>query len=134
MATPLLAVLVLVEVSDLIFAVDSIPAIFGVTRDPFIVYTSNVFAILGLRSLYFVLARAIHLFYYLKPGLASVLVFIGVKMLLAETTWKIGTVPALFVVASILVIAVAASLLCPKDSPASEPSSSAGRSDNFSQF
>lgn len=125
MATPLLAVLVLVEVSDLIFAVDSIPAIFGVTRDPFIVYTSNVFAILGLRSLYFVLARAIHLFHYLKPGLASVLVFIGVKMLLAETAWKIGTVPALLVVASILGIAVAASLLCPKDLPTTEPSSSA---------
>jgi len=133
MATPLLAVLVLVEVSDLIFAVDSIPAIFGVTRDPFIVYTSNVFAILGLRSLYFVLARAIHLFHYLKPGLASVLVFIGGKMLLAETSWKIGTVPALLVVASILGIAVSASLLWPKDVPATDHSSSAGGSDRPSQ-
>jgi len=133
MATPLLAVLVLVEVSDLIFAVDSIPAIFGVTRDPFIVYTSNVFAILGLRSLYFVLARAIHLFHYLKPGLASVLVFIGVKMLLAETAWKIGTVPALLVVASILGIAVVASLLCPKDPLAAEPSSSVNGSDDSSE-
>jgi tellurite resistance protein TerC len=114
MATPLLAVLVSVEASDVIFAVDSIPAIFGVTLDPFIVYTSNVFAILGLRSLYFVLARALHLFHYLKPGLAAVLVFIGVKMLLGHTPWKIETLPALGVVASILVVAVVCSLLFPK--------------------
>ncbi|XHR29541.1 MAG: TerC family protein [Chthoniobacteraceae bacterium] len=114
MATPLLAVLVSVEVSDVIFAVDSIPAIFGVTLDPFIVYTSNVFAILGLRSLYFVLARALHLFHYLKPGLAMVLVFIGVKMLLGHSAWKIETLPALGVVAAILVAAIVCSLLFPK--------------------
>lgn len=85
LATPLLLVLVCVELSDVVFAVDSIPAIFGVTLDSFIIYTSNVFAILGLRSLYFVLARALHLFHYLKPGLAVLLVFVGAKMLLAHT-------------------------------------------------
>ncbi|MDB6016112.1 MAG: Integral rane protein TerC [Pedosphaera sp.] len=82
MLTPLFLVLLMVETTDLIFAVDSIPAIFGVTRKPFIVFTSNVFAILGLRSLYFVLAGAIGLFRYLKVGLSVVLVFIGVKMLI----------------------------------------------------
>ena len=117
LATPLLAVLVCVEASDLIFAVDSIPAIFGVTLDPFIVYTSNVFAILGLRSLYFVLARALHLFHYLKLGLALVLVFIGVKMLMAHTAWHIDTLPALLVVATVLTSSVAASLLFPSLQP-----------------
>ena len=82
--TPLALVLVLVETTDLIFALDSIPAIFAVTRDAFIVFTSNVFAILGLRSLYFVLAGAIQYFRYLKIGLSIVLVFIGLKMLLME--------------------------------------------------
>ncbi len=80
--TLLLLVLVIVEVTDLVFAVDSIPAIFGITRDPFIVYTSNVFAILGLRSLYFLLAGVVEKFHYLKLGLAIVLSFIGIKMLL----------------------------------------------------
>ena len=111
LATPLAAVLVCVEASDLLFAVDSIPAIFGVTLDPFIVYTSNVFAIMGLRSLYFVLARALHLFHYLKPGLGLVLTFVGVKMLLAHTAWKIETMHALLVVAAILATALIASLL-----------------------
>jgi tellurite resistance protein TerC len=82
LATPLFLVLVLVEVTDLIFAVDSIPAVFAVTNDPFIVFTSNVFAILGLRSLYFVLADFVQRFHYLKPALALVLGFVGVKMLL----------------------------------------------------
>ena len=82
LATPLFMVLLLVEVTDLIFAVDSIPAVFAVTTDPFIVFTSNVFAILGLRSLYFVLADFVHRFHYLKPALAIVLGFVGVKMLL----------------------------------------------------
>lgn len=82
LATPLFLVLVLVEVTDLIFAVDSIPAVFAVTSDPFIVFTSNVFAILGLRSLYFVLADFVQRFHYLKPALALVLGFVGVKMLL----------------------------------------------------
>ena len=83
-ATPLLLVLVVVEATDLVFAVDSIPAIFAVTRDPFIVYTSNIFAILGLRSLYFLLAASIRKFRYLKAGLGAVLLFVGVKMLLGE--------------------------------------------------
>ncbi len=110
-ATPLLVVLVCVEVTDLMFATDSIPAVFAVTLDPFIVYTSNVFAILGLRSLYFVLAGAIPLFHYLKPGLALVLIFVGAKMLLAHTSWRIGTVPALIVVAVLLIVAVLASVV-----------------------
>ena len=83
-ATPLLAVLVVVETTDIVFAVDSIPAIFAVTADPFIVFTSNVFAILGLRALYFLLAGVMDRFAYLKVGLAAVLVFVGVKMLLAD--------------------------------------------------
>ena len=82
LATPLFVVLILVELTDVIFAVDSIPAVFAVTRDPFIVFTSNVFAILGLRSLYFVLADFVQRFHYLKPALAIVLGFVGVKMLL----------------------------------------------------
>src|SRR5512147_2985276 len=84
MATPLFVVLLLVEFSDLIFAVDSIPAIFAVTKDPFIVYTSNVFAILGLRSLYFLLAGVVDKFYYLKLGLSVVLVFVGIKMSIVD--------------------------------------------------
>jgi tellurite resistance protein TerC len=111
MATPLFLVLLLVETTDLIFAVDSIPAIFAVTHDPFIVYTSNVFAILGLRSLYFVLADIIHKFYYLKLGLSAVLAFVGVKMLLTDTAWKIPTGLSLLVVASVIGVAIVASLL-----------------------
>ena len=110
-ATPLLVVLVCVEATDLMFATDSIPAIFAVTLDPFIVYTSNVFAILGLRSLYFVLAGAMNLFRHLKLGLGVVLVFIGIKMLLAHTAWKIDTLPALLVVATVLAISIIASLV-----------------------
>ena len=83
-ATPLLLALITVETSDLIFAVDSIPAIFAVTTDPFVVFTSNAFAILGLRSLYFLLADAADRFRYLKVGLAAVLIFVGGKMLLAS--------------------------------------------------
>lgn len=109
-ATPLLAVLVLIEVTDIVFAVDSIPAIFAVTREPFLVFTSNAFAILGLRALYFLLADLMHRFVYLKLGLALVLVWVGVKMLLLEV-WKIPTGLSLAVVGLILVTAVAASLL-----------------------
>jgi tellurite resistance protein TerC len=111
MATPLFVVLLLVEFTDLIFAVDSIPAIFAVTRDPFIVYTSNVFAILGLRSLYFALAGVMHKFTYLKIGLGFVLTFVGVKMLLSHTTWKIDTVVSLGVIILILAVSVVLSLL-----------------------
>jgi tellurite resistance protein TerC len=82
--TPLLLVLIVIETTDLVFAVDSIPAIFAITRDPFIVYTSNVFAILGLRSLFFILAGMLDKFEYLKPGVAGILVFVGLKMVLAR--------------------------------------------------
>ena len=84
MLTPLAVVLFVVETTDVVFALDSIPAIFGITREPFLVFTSNIFAILGLRSLYFVLASAMDSFRYLKTGLALVLVFIGAKMLAEE--------------------------------------------------
>lgn len=114
MATPLFVVLLLVECSDLIFAVDSIPAIFAVTKDPFIVYTSNVFAILGLRSLYFALAGVLDKFHYLKLGLGFVLTFVGVKMLLAHTSWKIDTHVSLGVIVVILAASVVASLVWPK--------------------
>jgi tellurite resistance protein TerC len=111
MATPLFLVLLMIESTDLIFAVDSIPAIFAVTQDPFLVYTSNVFAILGLRSLYFVLAGVVNKFHYLKLGLSVVLTFVGVKMLLIDTPFKIPTLLSLGVVALILVVAVVASLI-----------------------
>jgi tellurite resistance protein TerC len=111
LATPLLVVLVCVETTDLMFATDSIPAIFAVTLDPFILYSSNVFAILGLRSLYFVLAGAMNLFHYLKLGLGMVLVLMGVKMLLAHTAWEIGTLPALLAVATVLALCIVASLI-----------------------
>jgi tellurite resistance protein TerC len=114
MATPLFVVLLLVEFTDLIFAVDSIPAIFAVTKDPFIVYTSNVFAILGLRSLYFALAGVMDKFHYLKIGLGVVLSFVGVKMILAHTAWKIDTLVSLGVIVVILTTSVVWSLLKPK--------------------
>lgn len=114
LATPLFVVLLLVEVSDVIFAVDSIPAIFAVTTDPFIVYTSNVFAILGLRSLYFALAGVMDKFHYLKIGLGVVLTFVGVKMLLAHTTWKIDTLVSLGVIVLVLAVSMVLSLFRPK--------------------
>ena len=106
-ATPLLVVLVLIEVSDLIFAVDSIPAIFAVTQDPFIVFTSNIFAILGLRSLYFLLARVMSLFRFLKYGLVGILWFVGLKMLLhgkfkIPIGWSLATIGALLAVSIVL--------------------------------
>lgn len=112
-ATPLFLVLVCVETTDLVFAVDSIPAIFAITQDPFIVYTSNVFAILGLRSLYFLLRGLYDRFHYLKTGLAFVLIFVGLKMLLVDL-YKIPTAFALSVVVLVLGIAVLASLLRPR--------------------
>lgn len=108
--TPLLLALLAIETTDLIFALDSIPAIFAVTRDPFIVYTSNVFAILGLRSLYFVFANAIGKFHYLKLGLAAVLFFVGVKMVLADI-YHLSTAFSLVVIAVILTIAIIASIM-----------------------
>jgi tellurite resistance protein TerC len=109
MATPLFLVLVLVESTDVVFAVDSIPAIFAVTLDPFIVYTSNVFAILGLRSLYFVLAGVMQKFVYLKLGLSAVLVFVGVKMTLVDV-FEIPSPVSLAVVAALLALSIVASL------------------------
>ena len=114
MATPLFVVLLLVEFSDLIFAVDSIPAIFAVTKDPFIVYTSNVFAILGLRSLYFALAGVMEKFHYLKVGLGVVLSFVGVKMMLGHTAWKIDTHVSLGIIVAVLAASIIVSLLRPK--------------------
>ena len=101
MATPLLLVLLLVEWSDLVFAIDSIPAIFAVTRDPFIVYSSNVFAILGLRALFFVLAGMMDRFEYLKPGVAAILVFVGFKMLF-NGIFHMPTIVSLAVIVGIL--------------------------------
>jgi tellurite resistance protein TerC len=113
-ATPMLMVLVIVEVTDLVFAVDSIPAVLAVTRDPYIVYTSNIFAILGLRSLYFLLAKLVDKFSRLKLGLALILTFVGVKMcihdFLAIPTWV-----SLLVITLVLASCVAASLLWPQE-------------------
>lgn len=112
-ATPLFLVLLMVEFTDLVFAVDSIPAIFAITKDPFIVYTSNVFAILGLRSLYFALAGVMGYFHYLKIGLAVVLVFVGTKMMLVDV-YKIPIALSLSVVGGILLLSVLASLIWPR--------------------
>lgn len=112
-ATPMLVVLLVVESTDVIFAVDSIPAILAITTDPFIVYTSNMFAILGLRSLYFALAAIMKLFHHLHYGLAVILAFVGVKMLLSDIH-KIPVGAALGVIVSILLISIIASLVFPK--------------------
>ena len=120
-ATPLFVVLVLVETTDLIFAVDSIPAIFAVTRDPYLVYTSNVFAILCLRSLYFLLAGVIDKFHYLKLGLSVVLMFIGAKMLVTALHFHIPVAISLAVVAGVLGFSVVASLIWPKALEENQP-------------
>ncbi len=122
MATPLFVVLILVETTDVVFALDSIPAIFGVTKNPFLIYTSNVFAILGLRSLYFVLSGVIGKFHLLKYGLAVVLSFVGVKMLL-EVVYPIAIGPSLVIVAGVLGLSVVLSLLiAPKADAPNAPS------------
>ena len=117
-ATPLFMVLVLVETSDLIFAVDSIPAIFAITQEPFIVFTSNAFAILGLRAMYFLLADLMHRFVYLKAGLAAILILVGIKMLLIDI-WKVPIGLSLAAIAACLVVAVTASLRATRPTPAS---------------
>ena len=119
-ATPLFVVLALLETTDLVFAIDSIPAIFAITQDPFIIYTSNIFAILGLRSLYFVLAGIIHRFHYLKFGLSIVLVFVGGKMLVSDI-YHVPIGLSLGVVATTLVLSVAASLIWPARAQAVGP-------------
>ena len=113
LATPLFLVLILVEVTDLVFAIDSIPAIFGVTRDPFIVFTSNIFAILGLRSLYFLLAAVVDRFYLLKYGIAAILSFVGVKMI-GEQWFHIDVLTSLAVILSVLALSIGASLVWPQ--------------------
>jgi tellurite resistance protein TerC len=110
LATPLFLALIAVEITDLIFAVDSIPAIFAVTSDPFIVFTSNIFAILGLRSLYFLLAGVVHRFRHLKVGLALVLLFVGAKMLLTDV-YKVPVVASLLVIATLIGGSIVTSLL-----------------------
>lgn len=116
-ATPLFIVLLVIEFTDLIFAVDSIPAIFAVTKDPFIVYTSNVFALLGLRSLYFALSGIVGKFHYLKLGLSAVLAFVGIKMLLTDTAYKIPIGLSLGIIAALITGSIVASLLWPPRHP-----------------
>ncbi len=112
--TPLFIVLICIEISDLIFAVDRIPAVFGITQDQFIIFTSNVFAIMGLRSLYFVLSGVIDKFHYLKPGLGLILAFVGVKMLLGHTDYKIGNEFSLAFTIIVLLASIIGSMVFPK--------------------
>jgi tellurite resistance protein TerC len=116
-ATPLLLALVLVEMTDVVFAVDSIPAIFAITTDPFLVFTSNVFAILGLRSLYFCLAALLGTLRWLKPALIAVLIFVGVKMCLVHTPFAIPIDAALMVILGLLGTGIVASLVWPRPDP-----------------
>jgi tellurite resistance protein TerC len=116
MATPLLLVLLVVEWSDLVFAIDSIPAVFAVTRDPFIVYSSNLFAILGLRALYFVLAGAMDRFHFLKPAVMVILIFVGIKMV-GSAWFHLPTLASLAVIVLTLAAGVILSLLRPKAAP-----------------
>lgn len=113
-ATPLFLALVVIESSDVIFAVDSIPAVLSVTRDPLIVYTSNAFAIMGLRSLYYLLANVLGMFAYLKLGVSFILAFVGVKMLLAHTAYNIPILFSLGVISGVLVISVLTSIMFSK--------------------
>jgi tellurite resistance protein TerC len=118
-ATPLLVALVALEATDIVFAIDSVPAIYGITREPFIVFTSNIFAILGLRSLYFLLGGAVEKFHLLRYGLAAVLVFVGLKMVWLDE-WYGGKFPigwSLALIASVIGAAIAASLLAPRREP-----------------
>jgi TerC family integral membrane protein len=120
LATPLLLVLLVIEWSDLVFAIDSIPAIFAITRDPLIVYSSNVFAILGLRALFFLLASAIDRFVYLKPAVATILVFVGLKMV--GSAWiELSTTLSLAIVLGLLGLGVLASLLKTRERPVTAP-------------
>ncbi|MFL6248786.1 MAG: TerC family protein [Vicinamibacterales bacterium] len=112
-ATPLLLVLIAIEATDVVFAVDSIPAVFAITTDPFIVYTSNIFAILGLRSMYFLLAGVIDKFHFLKIGLALVLLFVGTKMVIVNW-YKVPIVVSLGTIAGLLILSVIASIIWPK--------------------
>lgn len=121
LATPLLAVLVVVEITDIIFAVDSIPAIFAITQEPFLVFASNAMAILGLRAMYFLLADVMHRFVYLKLGLSLVLVWVGMKMIVSHGFVTIPTTVSLGVVIAILTVAVVASLIATRKRSDTEP-------------
>lgn len=116
-ATPMLVALILIESTDIIFALDSIPAVLAITRDPYIVYTSNIFALLGLRALYFVLAGVVQRFHYLRPGLALILCFVAGKMLLTGIV-DISVMASLGVIVGIILAAMAASWMFPKPKPA----------------
>ena len=119
MFTPLALVLILIDVMDLVFAVDSIPAVFAITRDAFIVYTSNICAILGLRSLYFLLANLINRFIYLKAGLALVLAFVGIKMILADY-FPVPTPISLALIVFILAVTITISMIVTQNRTAAE--------------
>lgn len=112
-ATPLVVVLLVVETTDVIFAVDSIPAVLAITTDPFVVFTSNIFAVLGLRALFFALSGFMQLFHHLSYGLSAVLAFVGIKMIISGV-YKMPIGIALGVVAGILIVSVVASVLWPK--------------------
>ncbi len=128
MITPLFLTVMIVEVTDLIFAVDSVPAVFSVTKDPYIVFFSNIFAIMGLRSMFFFLSNIMHLFHYLKTGLSFLLIFIGLKMFLHSWLKSVGfeNYHSLLIVVSILVVSVLASLIFPKKKTSSEEDDNQG--------
>ncbi len=109
--TPLFFALMTIEIMDVIFALDSIPAIFLITQDIFIVYTSNIFAILGLRALYFLLEAAVHKFYYLKPALSVIMVFIGIKIFLPYVGWEVTAIQSLCITFGVIFVGIAASLM-----------------------
>jgi len=119
MFTPLALVLILIDVMDLVFAVDSIPAVFAITRDAFIVYTSNICAILGLRSLYFLLANLVDRFIYLKTGLALILAFVGIKMIVVDY-FPVPTPISLAVIVFILAVTIAISMIVTQKRAAAE--------------
>ena len=120
MLTPLALVLLVIDVMDLVFAVDSIPAVFAITQDTFIVYTSNICAILGLRSLYFLLANLMDRFVYLRIGLSIILVFVGVKMILSKI-FPIPNYISLVVIMAILLITICVSIFMTRNQPANDP-------------
>jgi len=112
-ATPMLAVLLALETTDILFAVDSIPAVLAISKDPFIIYTSNVFAILGLRSLFFAISGLMRLFHLLHYGLAAILAFVGVKMLI-EDFFHVPVAASLLVITSVLVVSIISSMIWPE--------------------
>ena len=120
MLTPLALVLLVIDVMDLVFAVDSIPAVFAITQDTFIVYTSNICAILGLRSLYFLLANLMNRFVYLRVGLSVILIFVGIKMILSKL-FPIPNYISLVVIVAVLAITICASIFMTRNQPTSDP-------------